>query len=1017
MLLRLIGKNLLQRPLRYALTGFAIVFSVASVSAVFIFTDGLRSTFNELASNIESGYDVAVRPTVSFGDNSLAPTISIDHLDRILEQPGVLAAQPRVVGLGVVAIDADNDPTIARSGPNLGVLWGNRSPTTRYFVQSGRAPSGSNEFALDIDAFNAGNYTVGDDYTVQTPTSTDRGQKFTLVGTFTFADPDRNALVGARIVAFDEATAVELINGGSGFSDIIVNLEEGADRATVMATLESVVDENIEVRTQEDVLEETQGTFGQVLDIFRTVLLVFAIIILFVSSFLIYNVFSITLGQRIRELGLLRAVGALGSQVTSLMLGEALILGMAATVVGIPAGIGLAWVLRTALIALGFPDDTSLPLSGWTILWACFTGIVITMLAAIWPSIQARRVSPMSALREGANISDLNIVQNPLAGAVVVGLGAILFPVAFSVSGWESRLFLPMLAVLLIYIGTLLIYRDLARLVVFFLGVGLLLVTLFSSASPGETFGLLGAGAVVSLLGANLLNPLLVESVTKALGHWPTMIVVGGIAVAFGVAVIGAIVAAVAIGVSGVPDAVVEAAGDEVNVLALVIPLFVGAVILAGMSYAMLRTALGAIGLSGQLARANAIRNPQRTATTAASLMIGLALVTAVTVIGDSIKSSISTALSSSITSDWLIRNPTAGPTPIPFSSTAAQRILALDEVDSVVTYRVAFPAAWVTSESGELAAEDFQQFLPIILELLDDEEDVNPQRLLELRNELGTDVKINDASAVSFADLGDHVDPDWVERDEELAKLPNAIYLVDQVAEEEGLKVGDRFSALFVDLQSEDLVVAGIYENGFVLGNRVMTLDMWERHFPTDADQFITVRNASGVTIDQARAALEAELGDDFPTLEVQDKAEFAEAQERQINQTLATVNVLLGLSAVIAALGILLALALSVFERTREIGLFRAVGSTKQQTRWMIRWEGVIVAAFGGLMGVVLGIALGVLVTAKMPELLVTQTTLPIGAMIFYLLSSAIIGLAAAAFPAWIAGRMDVLEAISTE
>ena len=1016
MLLRLIGKNLLQRPLRYALTGFAIVFSVAAVCAVFIFTDGLRSTFDELATNIESGYDVAVRPTVEFGNDFLAPTVPLDHRDRIEAVEGVRAAQPRVVGIGVIPIDGEGQPTFAASGPNLGVLWGDRNPNTRYFVQSGRAPSGPTEFALDIDSFNDGVYELGENYRVQVPTETEQGSTYTLVGTFTFADPDRNALVGARLVAFDEPTAVQLINDGRGYSDIIVVLDEGADRATVMSAIAEVVDDNIDIRTQEDVLEEVQGDFGEVLNIFRTVLLVFAIIILIVSSFLIYNVFSITLGQRIRELGLLRAVGALGAQVTKLMLGEAFMLGVLATMVGIPAGLGLAWVLRAALIALGFPDDTGLPLSPWTIVWAVFTGVVITMLAAVWPSIQARRVSPLAALRDGANISDLHAIHHVPTGAVLSILGAAAFPLALALPGWESRLLLPLAGTLLLYVGVLLIERRVARVIIFPLGVILLIITLVGDATLGETFGLLGAGAAISLLGANLINPLIARPITNIVGRTPTAVLVGSLGAALGAAAIGAIGWALVLAATGVPASVIDAAGQEVPRLALIVPLVIAGLIGAIAAYSMVRTALGGRGLTGKIARANASRNPQRTATTAAALMIGLTLVTAVTVIGDSIKTSVSNALSSSITADWLLRAPQAGPQGIPFSTAAGDQLEALDEVDSVVRFRVAFPAAWVTSESGELRAEDFQQFLPIVLELLDDEE-LDPQRLLALRNELGTDVEINDAAAVDFTNLDDHVDPDWIERDSELATLPNAVYIVDQVAEERGLSVGDTFSALFVDLQSEDLVVAGIYENGFVLGNRVMTIDMWERHFPAGRDQFLTVRTTSGVTPDAARTAITKALEVDFPILAVQDRAEFAEAQERQINQTLATVNVLLGLSAVIAALGILLALALSVFERTREIGLFRAVGTSTSQTRWMIRWEGVIVAAFGGLLGVLLGVALGVLATAKMPEVLVSTISVPIPALIGYVVFSALVGLAAAAFPAWLAGRMDVLDAISAE
>lgn len=1016
MLLRLIGKNLLQRPLRYALTGFAIVFSVAAVCAVFIFTDGLRDTFEELATNIESGYDIAVQPSLEFGADFLAPSVPLDQLERIEAVDGVRAVQPRVVGLGVIPIDGDGQPTIAPSGPNLGVLWGTRTPNTRLFLQSGRPPVDATEFALDIDSFAAGAYVLGEDYVVQVPTSIEAGRTFTLVGTFTFADPDRNALVGARLVAFDEATAVELINGGRGYSDITVILDDDADTLEVLAVIDSTVDEELDVRTQEEVLAETQGDFGQILDIFRTVLLVFAIIILFVSSFLIYNVFSITLGQRIRELGLLRAVGALGSQVTTLMIGEALMLGIAATIVGVPAGMGVAWLLRAALEALGFPDDTGLPLSPWTIVWAVFTGVVVTLLAAIWPSIQARRVSPLAALRDGADMGDLTAVSNLRAGiAALLGAGGAAV-LAFVFDGWEARLFLPILAATLLYVGTLLIERGAARFVVLPYGLALLTITWLGDFSLGETFGLLGAGALVLLLGANLVNPILAKPLSGILGAFPTAIVIALLGAVFVAAGIGSLIAGFVVLATGVPDSVIDAAGRDVTRAAIGFPAILGSLVLGLIGYGMLRTANGARGLTGQVARANAARNPQRTATTAAALMIGLTLVTAVTVIGDSIKSSIGDALSSSITADWLLAGPSSGPNQIPFATAAGDRLEQLPEVESIVRFRSAFPAAWVTSESGELRAEDFQRFLPIVLQLLDEDTDLSAPELLALRNELGTDIEINDAIAVDFAILDDHVDPEFLERDLTLVG-PNAVYLVDDFAQEKGLEVGDTFSALFVDLQSEDLVVAGIYANEFVLGPRVMTLDMWDRHFPSETDQFLTVVTSSGVTPEAARAAITDELATDFPIIEVQDKADFAEATERQINQTLATVNVLLGLSAVIAALGILLALALSVFERTREIGLLRAVGTTRAQARWMIRWEGVIVATFGGILGVSLGIMLGALSTAKMPEVLVTRTSVPTGTLVAYVVFAAVIGLGAAVFPAWLAGRMNVLEAINTE
>lgn len=1016
MLFKLVFKSVVQRPLRYALTSFAIIFSVAAVAGVFIFTGGLRITFGELAENIESGYDIAVQPVELFGatDTNLLP---VDELDRIAEVDGVLLAQPRIVDVPVIAVDGEGELAFATAGPNLGVAWSPPGPRTSLFLQDGEQPAASDEFAIDIDTFASGDFEIGERYTINFTTEVEGSPTFELTGTFTFANPDRNALVGAAIVAFDEETALSVLADDRGFSDIVVVTEDGAEIDTVISDISDVVGDDLRVRSQEEVLEETQGDFGEILTIFQTVLLVFAIIILLVSAFLIFNVFSITLGQRIRELGLLRAVGALGSQITTLMMGEALMLGLFSTVLGIPAGLGLAFLLREALIQLGFPDNTGLPLTAPTIIIAAITGIGVTLLAALWPSIQARRVSPLAAMRDGANQTELQATRNVSLGFGGIALGVVAFFGVFLFGGWAPKLFLSLLGSGLMFAGVVPIARRVASFVMLPLGIGILLTALFGSFELGETFGLIGAGAGVSLIGAYQISPLIAKPVTSLFGRAPSMILFGVLGIAFGFGALAMIGGAVAIAINGVPNSVIDATGSDISPLALIVPLIVGAVFFAIASYGVTRTAFGARGLAGQLARANAGRNPQRTATTAAALMIGLTLVTAVTVIGDSIKSSVSDALDSSITSDWLVQGVQGQAGGSPFPAAAGDSLLALDEVESIERFRVGFPAAWVTSESGELDASDFIEFLPIVTQLLDDGANLNPEELLALQSELGTDVEFNDASATDFTVLEEHIDPDFVEIDRELAELDNALYIVDQFAEEKGLEIGDTFAALFPDLQSEDLVVAGIYENGFVLGNRVVKIELWQRHFPDASDNFLTVNTVSGVPDDQARAAIEGALAEDFPVLTVFTREEFAAQAETQINQTLATVNVLLGLSAVIAALGILVALALSVFERTREIGLFRAVGSTRAQTRWIIRWEGVIIAFFGGILGIILGVGLGVLVTAKLPEVLVNTISVPVPTLITYLVVAALTGLGAAVFPAWVAGRMNVLDAVSSE
>ena len=197
---------------------------------------------------------------------------------------------------------------------------------------------------------------------------------------------------------------------------------------------------------------------------------------------------------------------------------------------------------------------------------------------------------------------------------------------------------LPLLGALLIWGGLYLLSGRVAGFVVLPIGIALLVISAVGSFELGETYSLVGVGTLITLIGMVLVNPLLAGPITSISGRTPTIIVIGLMGLAFGLAGIGAIVGAV-IGVGGIPDAFIDATGQEPSPVALVIPLVVASIILLVIGYGVTRTAFGARGLAGRLARANAARNPKRTAITAASLMIGLTLVTATTIVGDSILS------------------------------------------------------------------------------------------------------------------------------------------------------------------------------------------------------------------------------------------------------------------------------------------------------------------------------------------------------------------------------------------
>ena len=216
-----------------------------------------------------------------------------------------------------------------------------------------------------------------------------------------------------------------------------------------------------------------------------------------------------------------------------------------------------------------------------------------------------------------------------------------------------------------------------------------------------------------------------------------------------------------------------------------------------------------------------------------------------------------------------------------------------------------------------------------------------------------------------------------------------------------------------FLGGQSATFEVVAVYADNTILGDWLIDNEDWDRYLTGTQDQFISAVTAPGSSAEQARAALES-VTVDYPQLEVRDQAEFRENQESQIDTFLVVVNVFLGISLVIALMGIANTLALSVFERTRELGMLRAVGTTRGQTRWMVLWEGAIVATFGGLMGTVIGVLFGWAAVVVIPDSFISSFAVPWPTLVVYVVISAIAGLIAALFPAIRAGRLNVLQAI---
>ncbi|HEY1117082.1 MAG TPA: ABC transporter permease, partial [Acidimicrobiales bacterium] len=371
-------------------------------------------------------------------------------------------------------------------------------------------------------------------------------------------------------------------------------------------------------------------------------------------------------------------------------------------------------------------------------------------------------------------------------------------------------------------------------------------------------------------------------------------------------------------------------------------------------------------GEPGVLARENAARNPYRTASTASALVIGLALVTMASVVGTSVKETFAAKIDQSVMADYVISESSfAG-----FSPRLAEELSQAPELDAVSGIR--FARFQFEGETRDVVAV----------------------------NEDGGDlVDIGIRSGGTLADMG-----------------TDGIFVHEDPAGDLGLEPGDEVTVAFSATGEQTFTVTGIHADATFAGNYVISQEAYDANFTDVTDGVVMARAAEGVTPEAARTAGEAALVE-FPQAEVDDRQEFLDAQEAQIDQILVTVNVLLLLAVVIAVLGIANTLALSVFERTRELGLLRAVGMSRRQTRRMVRWEAAIVSLFGAVLGVAVGVLFGIAASSAMPKSFLDRIAIPTGTLVGLLVLAVVAGLLAAIAPARRAGRLDVLRAITAE
>ncbi|MGI9096957.1 MAG: FtsX-like permease family protein [Solirubrobacteraceae bacterium] len=379
-------------------------------------------------------------------------------------------------------------------------------------------------------------------------------------------------------------------------------------------------------------------------------------------------------------------------------------------------------------------------------------------------------------------------------------------------------------------------------------------------------------------------------------------------------------------------------------------------------------------GVTGRLARENATRNPARTAVTAAALMVGVALVAFVSIFAAGLRGSIDRAVDRAFAGDLTVVDKSGfGSTP-PALADSLRRVPGVGAVSSV-----RFSEAKVAGKRGTTSVSG-----------------IDPDTIAR-------------TYTLSWKDGSDAT----------LSRLGSDGVLAD-VGYSKSTKIGDRLKMLTPAGKRVTYTVRGILDEGsdfgLLGGGLVLPNARLRADFDAKEDSFVFLRFAGGAPPVATRAAIDRLLNARFPDAETQDREQVKEAQAGQINQLLYLIYALLALSLIVALFGIVNTLALSIFERTRELGLLRAVGTSRRQVKRIVRLEAVITSLIGALLGLVLGVLFALAISRPL-EAEGFRLTFPVTTLVLLVAGAALAGMLASLWPARRAARLDVLQALAYE
>ena len=938
---------------RFVMSIIAIALGVSFVVGSFCFREMMNNQVSDMMGT-SADHDVYVRGSkevksdpsglmAASSSSKTYNTINVDLASTIGDVKGVKSAEVVYSVSGAVLVGKDGAAVSTMGAPTLAVGFGKDVPWRSATFTSGTYPTSDDEIALHSFAAEKANLKVGDKTKVVYP---DGPKDVTVTGIF---DLD-SSLAGAIIIDIPPSLAKTYATQQSDDPDktdqigIYGNLKTPLDEQAQQELVDRInkalpAGSKAHAITGNQLRDESTQSAQEALGFVQPLILIFAVIALFVGSFIIANTFSMIVRESMRGYAVLRSIGASPAQVFTTVIVQAIVLG----VVGSGIGIGLGWGMVKGIVAMmgqmGTPMTGSSNPSVSDMLVGLAVGLIVTLIGAALPASRAAMAPPIQAMNETVN-PEKPVLTRGIIGTTMIVVGALTW-------AWTCRIAL----------------AD---------GDPTLIGWLNDFASWTGTGWPLGVGAALIVIGVIVAGPAWVSPAGAVLGWIPAHV----------------------------------------------------------------------FQVTGRLATRNLSRQKRRTSNTAAALFVGVAIVSCLSVVATSAKASVNDIVDTGLKADFSISSAASGQIP----DNAVEAIKGVDGLKSVSSNRMIFGAKYDGKQVKGMtfAAQDSlftDVFAPEIIagdankalrggELVVGEDIADDQGW-----KVGDTVKVStenttvdeEATAQAQADYQTQVQAQIQSLTEEAQKLALAGDAAGAQAKSDEIQQVTQ-QAQNVDpatlVKTKQVTVTKKLKVGAIISNSVYRSCV----FVNDdlGDQLGTKQ-----TMFTMQMYLVAKPGENLDKLEqrikkavkpyyvisVMNRDEYKSTMGSMVDQILLVLYALLALSIVIAIFGIVNTLALSVSERTKEIGLLRAIGTSRGQVRGMLGIEASIIAVFGTVMGMVVGVAAGAVIRAVYEADGLSVLSIPWDQLGVFLVLSILVGLIASVSPASRALKQPVLDAVASE